>query len=326
MAKAEWGIGVRGKWWSYKRVILIACSVNVVVALYFLSTLFWSLSSYSDGVSHNAVKYTPDQIRKMSESIRIRRASQPVDLIKLVKELDKEFFTVEIVELPPNLKRKVIDDVLQRFRELNGTASLSEQRDAVEHWRKEKLMEIRDLRRGNNFSSSSFSQEDAGILLKVLESDWEDLLESIGLWIPTEVIHGEHDDKPEGEPEFDEDVIPGRPLPAECRTEIHTDYGGMAVRWGLTHHKDSAADCCQACLDQAKNAKPDAMKCNIWVYCPSETGCFSPDIYEHKYQECWLKFAETPKVTFKDQYSESYRASHPTAPLMVPWVSGVIAT
>ncbi|PWZ27481.1 Pectin acetylesterase 9 [Zea mays] len=36
-------------------------------------------------------------------------------------------------------------------------------------------------------------------------------------------------------------------------------------------------------------ARPGALKCNIWVYCPSEYGCYSPDKYEHKHQECWLK-------------------------------------
>jgi PAN domain-containing protein len=88
----------------------------------------------------------------------------------------------------------------------------------------------------------------------------------------------------------EEDPLPGRPVPHECHAELHTDYGGAAVRWGLTHHKESAADCCQACLDQARRAKPGDMKCNIWVYCPSEAGCYSPDIYEHKHQECWLKY------------------------------------
>lgn len=87
----------------------------------------------------------------------------------------------------------------------------------------------------------------------------------------------------------EEDTIPGPPLPLECCAEPHTDYGGAAVRWGLTHHKATAADCCQACIDQAKNAKAGQIKCNIWVYCPSEFGCHSPDIYEHQYQECWLK-------------------------------------
>lgn len=90
---------------------------------------------------------------------------------------------------------------------------------------------------------------------------------------------------------FPEDpILPGRPLPAECHAELHTDYAGAAVRWGLTHRKESAADCCQACLDHARRAKPGEKKCNIWVYCPTEDGCHSPDIYRHKHQECWLKY------------------------------------
>jgi hypothetical protein len=58
----------------------------------------------------------------------------------------------------------------------------------------------------------------------------------------------------------------------------------------LQHHKDSAADCCQDCLDHARHAKEGEKKCNIWVYCPSEFGCHSPDIYQHKHKECWLKY------------------------------------
>jgi hypothetical protein len=30
------------------------------------------------------VKYTPDQVRKMEESIRIRRAKEPLELVKIV--------------------------------------------------------------------------------------------------------------------------------------------------------------------------------------------------------------------------------------------------
>lgn len=88
----------------------------------------------------------------------------------------------------------------------------------------------------------------------------------------------------------EDEILAGRPLPPQCHAELHTDYDGSAVRWGLTHHKESAADCCQACLDHAARAKPGEKKCNIWVYCPSEDGCHSPDIYQHKHQECWLKY------------------------------------
>ena len=93
----------------------------------------------------------------------------------------------------------------------------------------------------------------------------------------------------------DDTILAGKRLPPECNVEHHTDYGGKAVKWGLTHHKESAYECCQACLDQARNAKPDEIKCNIWVYCPVEEGCHSPDIYQHKLQECWLKYVSSPR-------------------------------
>lgn len=101
------------------------------------------------------------------------------------------------------------------------------------------------------------------------------------------------------------ELIPGRALPIECHPEAHTDYAGTAVRWGLTYHLESAADCCQACLDHARNAKDDEKKCNIWVYCPEEGGCHSPDKYKHKHGECWLKQVS---LSLFDQAFQSFRS------------------
>ena len=39
---------------------------------------------------------------------------------------------------------------------------------------------------------------------------------------------------------------------------------------------------------------------------------------------CYLQ-ADHPKLNFKDKYSEPYRDAHPTAPVVVPWMSGVIS-
>ncbi|KAF9668586.1 hypothetical protein SADUNF_Sadunf14G0019100 [Salix dunnii] len=372
---------------SYKRSTLIVCSINIVVALYVLRSLYASLYLYTNSDYDKVVKYTPDQVRNMEESIRIRREKEPVELVKTVKELKEEFNRGKMVAgLPKEVKDRITDEILQRLRSLNANANVSEQRgekrfggrvilvvlriaavgvfsskfdrgiievdvldplssslsydpgfkmdvldplsflsDAIESWRKQKLQEVKQLVHGTGGLTSSVLQQEAGMIERALESDWDVLSENIGLWVPAEVIHQEHNDKPEDEEEPEEEVLPGRPLPAECRAELHADYGGAAVRWGLTHHKESAADCCQACLDQAKYAKPGEKKCNIWVYCPSETGCYSPDIYEHKNQECWLKYAEKPKLNFKDKYSDWYRDSHPNAPLIVPWVSGVVS-
>lgn len=335
MARSEWGHnnnnnnsssnGRGGKLCSYKRTTLIICSINIAIALYVLHTLYSSLYNYPYNHSHNAVRYTPDQIKKMEESIQIRKASQPIQLINLVKQMKETLLKEERrVDLPVPLKRKIVDEILQRLRLMNASANATQQQEAVERWRKEKLAEVKKLTHGK-ILNSTIKQEEAGVLAKALKSNWAKLSEDIGLWIPVEVINKEHDDKPEGEEEFDSEILPGRQLPPECRTELHTDYGGYAVRWGLTHHKESAYDCCQACLDHAKFVKPGENKCNIWVFCPSEAGCHSPDIYQHKLGECWLKYAEQPRVNFKDKYSESYRNSHSNAPLFVPWVSGVVS-
>ncbi|XP_022768800.1 uncharacterized protein LOC111312624 isoform X2 [Durio zibethinus] len=325
---AKWGgfgLGSGSGQCSYKRITLIVCSINIVIALYVLRSLYSSLYIYPN--KDNVVKYTPDQIRKMEESIKIRRASEPIELVKLVKRLKHEFWSEEsVAELPMAVKQKITDEIMQRLRSLRPNANISEQQEVVETWRKEKLTEAKKLALGGEGLNSTLLQEEAGMLVKVLESNRAVLSEDIGLWIPSEINNQEHDDKPEGMEDTDGDeILAGRALPPECHAGLHTDYDGAAVRWGLTHHKESAADCCQACLDQAKNAKPGEKKCNIWVYCPSETGCYSPDIYEHKHMECWLKSSDKPRLNFKDRYSEAYRNSHPTAPVIVPWVSGVIS-
>ncbi|TKY57801.1 peptidyl-prolyl cis-trans isomerase [Spatholobus suberectus] len=335
MARGEWRLQLHHRGnsiCSYKKITLLVCFFNIVVALYSLRSLYASLYIYSGSVARNFGVYRPDQIRKTEESNQIRKAYKPVELIKLVKELEGEFSRENVaVELPRHLKQKIIDEVLQRLGNLHGSRKnmshsqgMAKEREAVENWRKEKLKEVKlTVVRGN--SNSTIPHEEAGMLARALESDWAVLSEEIGLWIPTEVANEEHNDKPEGAAEIEEEVLPGKPLPPECNAELHTDYDGAAVRWGLTHHKDSAADCCQACLDQAKHAKEGEKKCNIWVYCPSQFGCHSPDIYEHKHQECWLKYAEKPKQNFKDRYPEWYRNSHPSAPVIVPWASGVVS-
>lgn len=252
----------------------------------------------------------------------MRRAAEPVELVNLVKKLRKELRGKKRTwELSDSVKAEMANEILERINGRNET----EQREAVEQWHVEKLEEITMKLLANLTSGPDIPAREAQMLRKALKFDWLRLLEAIGFWMPASVNNTEIDDKPDNALEVEEEIVPGQPVPPECHAELHTDYGGTAVRWGLTHHKETAADCCQACLDQAKNAKPEEKKCNIWVYCPSEYGCYSPDIYEHKHQECWLKQADKPQLNFKNKYEESYRNSHPAAPVVVPWMSGVVS-
>ncbi|XP_073011398.1 uncharacterized protein [Typha latifolia] len=329
MARGVIELGRRAKWCSYRRITVAFCFVNLFTSLFVLRSIYSSFyagfSSGSNGDSYSAKRYSEEHIRLVEESIRIRKAAEPVELVKVVRKLKKEFSREEKRrrKLPLSVKQKVTDEILQRLKGLKDSANVTAQREAVELWRVESLKEIK---RASNANSSDLSipHHEAKMLRRALLSNWLVFLEDIGLWIPADVANTEHDDKV-GNEQDEVEIIPGRSLPPECHAEPHTDYAGAAVRWGLTHHKESAAECCQACLDQAKRAKPGQMKCNIWVYCPSEFGCYSPDIYQHKQQECWLKQAEKPQLNFKDKYSESYRDSHPTAPVVVPWISGVVS-
>ncbi|KAL7175713.1 hypothetical protein ACSBR2_029325 [Camellia fascicularis] len=130
----------------------------------------------------------------MEDSIRIRKASEPVELIKLVKEIKKEFVSEQSpVELPQHLKQKITDEIVGRLRGLRAGANVSEQREAVERWRKEKLKEAKQLTLGKTLSSTVLPKE-AGTLARALESGWSQLSNEIGLWIPVEINNEEHDD------------------------------------------------------------------------------------------------------------------------------------
>ncbi|KAG9150352.1 hypothetical protein Leryth_014541 [Lithospermum erythrorhizon] len=320
----QYNNGGRTKWWcTYKRMTIVVCGINILVVLHIFHSLFNSIYIYPFNYSQSSFRYNAVQTRKMEESNRIRKSSEPTRLIQLMDQIKKELIGQKrSIELPLQTKQMITDELLLRLRGLD--ANFTVQREAIESWRMDKLREAKVVIH-NKTSNSSLSVEEAGHLLEALGSDWPSLSEDLGFLIPVEIINTEHDDKPEGVEEPEQEILPGRPLPPECRAEHHTDYDGAAVRWGLTHNKESAYECCMSCFDQAKHANPDEKKCNIWVYCPSEQGCHSPDIYEHKLGECWLKYSEKPKLNFKDKYSESYRNAHQNAPLVVPWVSGIIS-
>nr|GEY10116.1 hypothetical protein CTI12_AA581780 [Tanacetum cinerariifolium] len=311
---------------SYKRTTVLICSVNILVALYVFHNLyssFYSTYSLVQVSPTTAGTYSPDQIKKMEEAMQIRKLSEPRKLIETLKKIKQKFDRREdVAKLPQPLKEKLSNEIIELLRGLSIGANTTLQHDAVESWRIQKLEEAKKITRGET-SNPTILPAEAGMLARALEFNWVELSHEIGLWIPVNIINNEHDDKPEGEDDFDDTILAGRRLPPECNVEHHTDYGGHAVKWGLTHQKESAYECCQACINQAKAARADEMKCNIWVYCPAEGGCHSPDIYQHKLEECWLKYAEEPKVNFKDKYSENYRRNHPNAPLVVPWVSGL---
>ncbi|XP_057838542.1 uncharacterized protein LOC131048563 isoform X1 [Cryptomeria japonica] len=312
---------------SYKKATTVVCTANLVAALYVLHTLLAPLYIFSPTQSSlQVLKYTEHEHTRMQQAIKVRRESEPVDLILRVKEIEEEALRENMMEkLLQSTREKLKDEVLRVLKELNADSNSTAQQ-VLEDWRKKKLEEAKKGKNIKAVANSTVQPVDNEMVAKVLESDWVSVLEEAGVPFNPETSDDGSGKLLQGGPEIEDGIIPGRTLPIQCHAEAHTDYDGIAVRWGLTHHKESAADCCQACLDQAKIAKVGEKKCNVWVYCPSESGCYSPDKYEHKHQECWLKQADNAKLNFKGRYSEAYRREHPSAPVVVPWVSGMTSS
>ncbi|GJZ09905.1 hypothetical protein Tco_0544188 [Tanacetum coccineum] len=105
------------------------------------------------------------------------------------------------------------------------------------------------------------------MLAIALEFNWVKLSHEIGLWIPVNIINTEHDEESEGDDDF------------------------IMVVWGLTHRKESAYECCQACINQAKAARADEMNV-IYGFISLLKVDAIPRIYiyQHKLEECWLKY------------------------------------
>ncbi|KAL3688871.1 hypothetical protein R1sor_015180 [Riccia sorocarpa] len=321
--------GERKRRCSYKRATALVCAINVLAAIYMLHGVFGprygqiprsvplTRLPFRNGTL--VLKYTKDEIERIKQAHDARKAAEPVDLMRRVKEIEEESLREAVKDKETEeTKQKVAAELAERLRELRGNQN-QHQSEALDEWRRKKIEEAK--KRGLEARLKDVESSGADAKSEVVkEADYEDV---VAASVQTSSVTKGGKLLLKG-PEIEDGIIPGRPVPPECHAEPHTDYDGAAVRWGLTHHTESAADCCQACIDQAKAAKQGEMKCNIWVYCPAEEGCFSPDIYEHKNLECWLKQADTPKTNFKGRYPEDYRRTHPSCPRVVPWVSGVI--
>ena len=130
---------------------------------------------------------------------------------------------------------------------------------------------------------------------------------------------------------------PGVTTPPMCGEEPHSDPGGEAVVWGLSHKTTSAAECCERCAVHAANSHNARKPCNSWVFCYLPQ-CWSLDTgHQHIGGECWLKWQvdkDSPLYGQRGRYSDEFRARHWSAhltggrnlsvPTHVPWTGGVM--
>ncbi|CAL9011216.1 unnamed protein product [Prunus brigantina] len=97
-----------------------------------------------------------------SINIVVRKAAEPVELIRLVKALKKELCREVVVELPQPLKLKITNEIVERLKTLRPKANVTEQRG---QWCKEKLKEAKQLALETDASNSTVRHEEAGVVI-----------------------------------------------------------------------------------------------------------------------------------------------------------------
>ncbi|KAL3507472.1 hypothetical protein ACH5RR_032854 [Cinchona calisaya] len=131
----------RFRWLNFKNATIVVCLFNLLTALFLLQASFGKFSS-----SHQ-----PNSVllRYIKESEEIRRAMIPVDLIKRVREIEKEAHVEpEAVKQKDNKQAAAVDLVsrLNNIRSYSDAGSLK----AIEEWRKRKMERARQRELGKN--------------------------------------------------------------------------------------------------------------------------------------------------------------------------------
>ncbi|KAK6781110.1 hypothetical protein AABB24_036328 [Solanum stoloniferum] len=129
-------VHVQHRWrlrWSFKNATIIVTFFNIIAALFILHSFFSSSSSST----------TPSSVeRYIMEAEEIRRAMLPVELIKRVKEIQKEGHVEPDPLQQKDAKQTAAVDLISR---LNNYRSYSDSGSVkvVEEWRKRKMERAR---------------------------------------------------------------------------------------------------------------------------------------------------------------------------------------
>ncbi|BBN09936.1 hypothetical protein MPTK1_4g23870 [Marchantia polymorpha subsp. ruderalis] len=193
---------------SYKRATALICAVNVVAALYVLHGLFsprYNQIPHSvplarlktplrNGTAPLVMKYTKEEVQRIKEAHEARRAAEPLDLMRRVKEIQLESVKEAAKDKEAETtKQKVAADLAQRLRELRGNTNPHSQQEALDEWRKKKIEEARKREseardKEDTDENAKIEAQEEEVVAKTLELGWGPLLEAAGLTLPEETV------------------------------------------------------------------------------------------------------------------------------------------
>ncbi|CAO2832003.1 unnamed protein product [Amaranthus hypochondriacus] len=131
---------------SFKNATIVLCLFNLVTALFLLQGFF---SSPRSPPNHpNSV-----QLRYMKESEEIRRAMQPLELIRRVREIEQELYAEPETVQQTVTKQTAAVDLSNRLTTLRDFSDPASQK-ALEEWRKRKMERARKRELVRNTTAS----------------------------------------------------------------------------------------------------------------------------------------------------------------------------
>ncbi|XP_076896494.1 uncharacterized protein LOC143549478 [Bidens hawaiensis] len=130
---------------SFKNATIILCFFNLITALFLIqSFLSPTNSNRSDSV----------MLKYIKESEELRRAMEPVELIKRVREIEREGHEeVETVQ-EKDTKQSAALDLISRLNNHRSYSDADNQK-ALEEWRKRKMERARQRGLGRNGTATS---------------------------------------------------------------------------------------------------------------------------------------------------------------------------
>ncbi|KFK42795.1 hypothetical protein AALP_AA1G039900 [Arabis alpina] len=123
---------------SFKNATIALTIVNVLIFLFLLQGFFTSSSSSSS----SSRRIISAKLRYIKEAEELRRAMEPLELIKRVREIEQEVSAGQVNEKQKDVKQNTAVDLSKRlkdFRALNDASSVK----ALEEWRKRKMERAR---------------------------------------------------------------------------------------------------------------------------------------------------------------------------------------
>ncbi|KAK9137784.1 hypothetical protein Sjap_008378 [Stephania japonica] len=141
-------------WWklrfSFKNATILVCFFNLITALFLLQAFL------------SAIKLSRDQpdaeMRYIMEAEEMRRAMEPLELIKRIREIQQEAYT-KIEMVPQKVSKQTAAlDLSKRFKDIRALNDANSQK-ALEEWRKRKMERARQRQLEKNEKNETFTSQ-----------------------------------------------------------------------------------------------------------------------------------------------------------------------